>query len=143
MNINKFTQKSQEALAAAQGLAAQRGHQEVDVEHLALALVLQEQGFVGRVLETMNIQPVVVQSALEEALRKRPQVRGGGAELDKIAITQRLAKVLADAEALAGRMRDEYVSVEHLFAAALNEPESTDMGRASRECRLTGEAFMR
>ena len=142
MDINKFTQKSQEALSAAQGLAVQRGHQEVDVEHLALALVLQEQGFVGRVLERMNIQPVVVQSALEDVLKKRPQVRGGSTEMNKISITSRLAKVLADAEELAKRMRDEYVSVEHLFAAALREPASTAMGQVARECRLTEESFM-
>jgi len=142
MDINKFTQKSQEAISAAQSLAARRGHQEVDVEHLALALVLQEQGFVPRVLEKMNIQPGILQAALDEALKKRPQVRGAGASMERVAITQRLAKVLADAEALAQRLRDEYVSVEHLFAAALREPASTDMGRAARECRLSEEAFM-
>ncbi len=141
MNLNKFTQKSQDALSAAQGFAVQRGHQEVDVEHLALALVMQEQGFVGRVLERMNIQPLVVQSALEEVLKKRPQVRGGQ-DMNSIAITQRLAKTLADAEALAKRMRDEYVSVEHLFAVALHESESTGMGTVARECRLSEEAFM-
>lgn len=142
MDINKFTQKSQEALSDAQALAAREGHQEVDVEHLALALVQQEEGFVSRVLERMNIRPKVVGMALEEVLKKRPSVRGPGAEMGKITISQRAAKDLAGAEALAKRLRDEYVSVEHIFAELLTEPPSTGMGQAAQETGLTPEKFM-
>lgn len=142
MDINKFTQKSQEALNDAQALAVRDGHQEVDVEHLALALVQQEEGFVSRVLERMNIQPKVVAMALEEVLKKRPSVRGPGAEMGKITISQRAAKALTDAEALAKRLRDEYVSVEHIFAALLTEPPSTGMGQVAQETGLTPEKFM-
>ena len=76
MDINRFTEKSREALTTAQGLAAQYGHQEVDAEHLALALVNQEDGFVPRVLERVGVAPKALVTALEAVLKKRPSVRG-------------------------------------------------------------------
>ena len=79
MDINRFTEKSREALTTAQGLAAQYGHQEVDAEHLALALVNQEDGFVPRVLERVGVAPKALVTALEAVLKKRPSVRGPGA----------------------------------------------------------------
>ncbi len=142
MDINKFTRKSQEALSEAQAAAARQGHQEVDVEHLALALIRQQEGFVGRVLERMNIQPEVIAVLLEEVLKKRPSVSGPGVEMGKIAVSQRLAKALAEAAALARRLRDEYVSVEHIFAELLSESPSTGMGQAAKEASLTPEKFM-
>ena len=78
MDINRFTEKSREALTTAQGLAAQYGHQEVDAEHLALALVNQEDGFVPRVLERVGVAPKALVTALEAVLKKRPSVRGPG-----------------------------------------------------------------
>ncbi len=142
MDINKFTQKSQEALSDAQGLAARHGHQEVDAEHLALALIQQEEGFVDRVLHHIGVQPRVFAAALEESLKKRPSVRGPGAEIGKVTISQRLAKALANAEALARRLRDEYVSVEHIFAELLQEPASTGIGEAALQTGLTPDKFM-
>ena len=100
MDINRFTEKSREALATAQGLAAQYGHQEVDAEHLALALVNQEDGFVPRVLERAGVAPKALVTALEAVLKKRPSVRGPGAEMGTITISQRVAKAIANAEAL-------------------------------------------
>ena len=142
MDVNKLTQKSQEALSEAQRLSAQYGHQEVDVEHLALALTIQENGFVPRVLEQAKVHVKVVISALEEVLKKRPSVRGPGSEMGKITISQRLSKVIANAELLAKRLGDEYVSVEHLFAECLNEPESTGMGQVAKEIHLTSQRFI-
>ena len=77
MDINRFTEKSREALTTAQGLAAQYGHQEVDAEHLALALVNQEDGFVPRVLERVGVAPKALVTALEAVLKKRPSVPQG------------------------------------------------------------------
>lgn len=142
MDINRFTQKSQEALTSAQSIAAQYGHQEVDVEHLALALVTQEEGFVPRVLDRAGVAPRGMATALEAALKKRPSVRGPGAEMGKITISQRVNRVLSNAEALAKRLRDEYVSVEHLFAECLQEPPSSGMGQVLAETALTPEKFM-
>ena len=141
MDINRFTEKSREALSTAQGLAAQYGHQEVDAEHLALALVGQEDGFVPRVLERAGVSPKALITALEAALRKRPSVRGPGAEMGTIAISQRVAKALANAEALAKRLRDEYVSVEHIFAELLREPASTGFGQVAAEAGLSADKF--
>ena len=141
MDINRFTEKSREALSTAQGLAAQYGHQEVDAEHLALALAGQEDGFVPRVLERAGVSPKALVTALEAALRKRPSVRGPGAEMGTIAISQRVAKAIANAEALAKRLRDEYVSVEHIFAELLREPASTGLGQVAAEAGLSADKF--
>ena len=141
MDINRFTEKSREALATAQGLAAQYGHQEVDAEHLALALVNQEDGFVPRVLERAGVAPKALVTALEAVLKKRPSVRGPGAEMGTITISQRVAKAIANAEALAKRLRDEYVSVEHIFAELLREPASTGLGQVAADAGLSAEKF--
>nr|WP_294513153.1 ATP-dependent chaperone ClpB [uncultured Bilophila sp.] len=141
MDINRFTEKSREALTTAQGLAAQYGHQEVDAEHLALALVNQEDGFVPRVLERAGVAPKALVTALEAVLKKRPSVRGPGAEMGTITISQRVAKAIANAEALAKRLRDEYVSVEHIFAELLREPASTGLGQVAADAGLSAEKF--
>ena len=141
MDINRFTEKSREALTTAQGLAAQYGHQEVDAEHLALALVNQEDGFVLRVLERVGVAPKALVTALEAVLKKRPSVRGPGAEMGTITISQRVAKTIANAEALAKRLRDEYVSVEHIFAELLREPASTGLGQVAADAGLSADKF--
>ena len=141
MEINRFTEKSREALTTAQGLAAQYGHQEVDAEHLALALVNQEDGFVPRVLERVGVAPKALVTALEAVLKKRPSVRGPGAEMGTITISQRVAKAIANAEALAKRLRDEYVSVEHIFAELLREPASTGLGQVAADAGLSADKF--
>ena len=141
MDINRFTEKSREALTTAQGLAAQYGHQEVDAEHLALALVNQEDGFVPRVLERVGVAPKALVTALEAVLERRPSVRGPGAEMGTITISQRVAKAIANAEALAKRLRDEYVSVEHIFAELLREPASTGLGQVAADAGLSADKF--
>ena len=141
MDINRFTENSREALTTAQGLAAQYGHQEVDAEHLALALVNQEDGFVPRVLERVGVAPKALVTALEAVLKKRPSVRGPGAEMGTITISQRVAKAIANAEALAKRLRDEYVSVEHIFAELLREPASTGLGQVAADAGLSADKF--
>ena len=141
MDINRFTEKSREALTTAEGLAAQYGHREVYAEHLALALVNQEDGFVPRVLERVGVAPKALVTALEAVLKKRPSVRGPGAEMGTITISQRVAKAIANAEALAKRLRDEYVSVEHIFAELLREPASTGLGQVAADAGLSADKF--
>ena len=142
MDINKFTEKAREAVSEAQSLAAGMGHQETDVEHLALALTQQENGIVPRILDQMGVQPRAFAVAVEGALRKRPSVSGGGMDPTKIMITQRLAKVLGDAQNEAKRMKDEYVSVDHLFAALTDVPSSTPLGEVFKEYKITRSAFV-
>ena len=80
MNMNKLTQKSQEAFYDAQNSAIRHGHQEVDGEHLALALINQENGLIPKLLEKMNVPAVNISTALEMELRKRPRISGAGQE---------------------------------------------------------------
>ena len=143
MDINKFTEKAREAVTEAQTVAAGMGHQETDAEHLALALVQQENGIVPRILEHMGIQPRALAVALETSLRKRPSVSGGGMDPTKIMITPRLAKVLGEAQNEARRMKDEYVSVDHLFAALTDVEPSSPLGQAFKEYKITRAGFVK
>lgn len=143
MDLNKFTVKAQDALNDAQNLALGREHQEVDVEHLALALINQQEGLVPRIVERMGVQPGALAAALEQTLAKRPSVRGSGAEGRSIHITQRLAKALALAEELAKRLRDEYVSVEHIFAELIGPSPSGHFGDVCRHLGLDQEKFLK
>ncbi|MCB2154154.1 ATP-dependent chaperone ClpB [bacterium] len=124
MDINKLTQKSQEALAAAQSLAVERGHQEVDCEHLLLALMGQEEGLVPRLLARMDVQRDGLLNATEGVLDTRPRVSGPGMDPSSIRITQRLSKVLLSAEKEAKRLKDEYVSVEHLLMGLMDDDKA-------------------
>jgi ATP-dependent Clp protease ATP-binding subunit ClpB len=107
MDTGKFTEKAREGLAEAQALAARLGHQEVDVEHLALALVEQSAGLVPRTLEKMGVNPLAFAGALEEQLKKRPSLSGPGVEAGKFVVSQRLAKALAEAQKNARALKDE------------------------------------
>jgi len=139
MNIEKLTQKSQEALRDAQALATRRSHQAVDVEHLLVALLGQAQGLAPALLERAGTSVAALQEQLGRELAKLPQVAGPGAS-GQAYLTQRLAKVLARAETEAANLKDEYVSVEHLLLAMLEEPGAT--GRLLKQAGLTRERFM-
>ena len=141
MDINKFTDKAREAVTEAQSIAAGMGHQETDVEHLALALVRQENGIVPRILEQMGVQTRAFAVGMEEALRKRPSVSGPGMDPSKIMITQELGKVLSDAEKESRRMKDEYVSVDHLFLALTDVPQLSTLGNLLKEYGISRATF--
>ncbi len=145
MDISKFTEKARGAITEAQSLAAGFQHQESDVEHFALALVTQEKGIVPRILEHMGIQVRALEVALQNLLSKRPSVSGGatqGMDVNKIVITQRLAKALSEAESEAKRMKDDYVSVDHLFAALADLPTSSPLGMLWKEYNITKARFV-
>ncbi|HEB54004.1 MAG TPA: ATP-dependent chaperone ClpB [bacterium] len=119
MDTNKLTQKSQEALQHAQQTAVEFGHQQVDPKHLLLGLIEPDDGLVRRLLQKMNVPLDAVHGAVRAELGKQPKMSGPGYSPDKIFLTQELAQVLTAAEQRAEKMRDEYVSVEHLFLALL------------------------
>jgi ATP-dependent Clp protease ATP-binding subunit ClpB len=129
MDMNRLTQKTQEAIQSAQAHAVRRGHQEVDGEHLALALLTQREGLAPRLLARTDLRAEELAAELERELDRRPRLSGGGVEPGKVLITQRLQRLLLTAEAEAKRLKDEYVSVEHLLLALLDEGESTAAGR--------------
>ncbi|OLD52654.1 MAG: ATP-dependent chaperone ClpB [Chloroflexi bacterium 13_1_40CM_2_70_6] len=114
---NKLTEKSQEALVAAQQLARENGHAQVDVEHLAAALVDQSGGIVPSVLSALNIAAPQLRAALEGELRRAPKVSGNV----QVGASARLGRVLQQAQQEAKNLRDEYVSTEHLFLAMTDD----------------------
>ena len=114
---NKLTEKSQEALVVAQQLARENGHAQVDVEHLAAALVDQSGGIVPSVLSALNIAAPQLRAALEGELQRAPKVSGNV----QVGASARLGRVLQQAQQEAKNLRDEYVSTEHLFLAMTDD----------------------
>jgi len=142
MDPNRLTQKCQEAVHDAQSRAIRAGHQEVDVEHLLAALLDQPEGLLPRLLRKMEIPADAVRERLEQALAKRPQVSGPGARPGQIYVTQTLNQVLVAAEDEAKRLKDEYVSVEHLVLAILDAAGDTAAARALADAGVTRDAFL-
>lgn len=142
MDLNRFTQKSQEALQQAQSIAARVGHQQIDVEHLMSAFLSDAQGVLPRVLTKMDIDPQALAQGVDGLLAKLPRISGPGAEAGKIYVTQRLSKVMADAEEQAKRLKDEYVSVEHFVLALLAGESKGALGELFRQFNLTQPRFL-
>ena len=142
MDPNKLTQKSQEALHAAQTKALRYGHQEVDGEHLFLALLEQPEGLVPRLLNKMDIPVEQLKAEVEAELQKRPSISGPGTEAGKIYVTQRLNRLLMKAEEEAKRLKDEYVSVEHLILPLIDEGNGTSAGRILKSFNITTDRFL-
>jgi ATP-dependent Clp protease ATP-binding subunit ClpB len=137
MDLNKFTQKSQEAVAEAQQVAIRLGHQQVDVDHLFRALVGQEQGLVPRLLERAGYDVKAIAQALDTELGRLPRVSGPGAQPGQIYVTQRMNEVMLAALDLSKQMQDEYVSVEHVLLAILHTPGTGPAAAVLRPCALT------
>jgi ATP-dependent Clp protease ATP-binding subunit ClpB len=142
MDMNRLTQKSQEALHDAQTKALRFGHSEADGEHLLLALLDQGEGLVGPLLARAGADPDRLRETLEAELERRPRVTGPGAEPGKVYVTQRLSRLLDGADQEARRLKDEYVSVEHLLVALLDEGSASAAGRLLRDQGLTRDSFL-
>jgi len=140
MDLNRFTEKSQEALRNAQALATRRNHQSVDVEHLLAALCEETDGLTAALLSGSGIAPSAVRERAEQELNRIPQVSGPGAGTQQVYITQRLSRMLTQAEDAAKELKDEYVSVEHLLLAMLDD--SGSVGRLLKSLGMTRERFM-
>jgi ATP-dependent Clp protease ATP-binding subunit ClpB len=140
MDQNRLTQKSQEALQQAQSAAARFGHQEADAEHLLLALLDQDGGLVLRLLTQAGVEPGGLRRDIEAELARRPKVTGPGAPPGQAFLTQRLARLLDAAEREANRLKDDYVSVEHLVLGLL---ESGAAGRILAAHGVTRETFLK
>ena len=142
MDLKKFTEKSQQAVADAQTKALRMGHQQVDVEHMALALVEHEGGLAPRLLERAGVDVGRYTAELTDALSKRPSVSGPGADAAGLVATNRLQQLLIRAHDAAKRMKDEYVSVEHILCEIVSEPHSTAIGEINRRNGLTHEKVL-
>jgi ATP-dependent Clp protease ATP-binding subunit ClpB len=142
MDFSKFTTKSQEAVQAAQNKAIRYGHIEVDGEHLLLALLGQSDGLAPKLLQRMEVPVASVTERLERELEKKPRVSGPGAEPGKVYITQRMNRLFLKAGEEAGRLKDEYVSAEHLMLAFIEEGLGTPAGRILKDFNITRDAFL-
>jgi ATP-dependent Clp protease ATP-binding subunit ClpB len=136
MDMNRMTVKLQEALQSASALAMRRGHQGIDVEHLLLALLEQERGIAGSLFEQAGVSPAAVRQAADQALAKVAQVQGPGAAPGQIHLTPRLGAVLTKAEDQMKELRDEFISVEHVVLAMVEE------GGVFRRLNLTRERLL-
>jgi ATP-dependent Clp protease ATP-binding subunit ClpB len=139
---NRLTQKSQEALHDAQTKALRYGNTEVDGEHLLLALLEQPEGLVPRLIAAAGADPELVKRDVEADLARRPKVSGPGVAPGQISVTRRLSRILDEAEREAKRLKDDYVSVEHLVVAILDEGRDTAAGRALAAQGLTRNRFL-
>ncbi len=127
MDFNRFTEKLQESVKAAQSEAIRRGQQQVDVEHLLLALIEQEGGLAPSILLKTGVNLEALHRRLKQELDKLPQVSGPAAA-DQIYLTSRLQKMLTTAESEAKRLKDDYVSVEHVILAAADDKVLKESG---------------
>ncbi len=142
-NNEKLTRKSQEALQQASAIASEYNHQQVDIEHLLAALLKDSEGLINQLLRRMSIDINSLAKSVDDELSKLPRVTGSGVEQGKIYITQRLDRLLNRAEERAKSLKDEYISVEHLFLAMLNEGNNTPAGRIFARFGLNEEKFLK
>ncbi|NOS81706.1 MAG: ATP-dependent chaperone ClpB [Nitrospira sp.] len=121
MDMNRMTIKLQEALQTASSHAARRNHQGIDVEHLLLGFVDQESGLASSLLEQAGLSMPSVRQAVEQALAKLPQVQGAGASPGQLHVASRLSQILTKAEDEQRALKDDYLSVEHVILAMVQE----------------------
>ena len=136
MNINKFTQKSMEAVQNCEKIASDYGNQEIEQEHLLYSLLTLDDSLITKMIEKMEIDPQTFLNRVEELIEKRPKVQGG-----QPYVGQYLNKVLISAEDEMKVFSDEYVSVEHLFLAMIKHPSST-MKNLFKEFGITRDTFL-
>ena len=141
MDLNRLTEKAQDVIRGAQALAQRRGHAQIDVEHLAVALLSQDGGVAPRIVEKAGGKPASLVQRLEQALDRLPRVSGPGAPAGQVYIAPRVNEILTGAETEARRMKDEYVSVEHLLLALADLKDGT-VAEAFRAAGLTREKLL-
>ncbi|MDO9083539.1 MAG: Clp protease N-terminal domain-containing protein, partial [Humidesulfovibrio sp.] len=142
MDPSRLTQKSQAALAEAQNLAVRHGHQQIDTLHLLSALVTQDGGLAPQIINKCGLDAGnYAQAALAE-LSRLPSVSGPGAQPGQVHVTQAVNAVLVRADDSARRMQDEFVSVEHIFLALIDESPSTGPGKVNRQFGLTRDKVL-
>ena len=139
MNLNQFTQKSVEAVQAAQQMASARQNQQIEQEHLLLALLEQKEGLIPQLMQKAGVEPAALRQKLTAAVERLPQVSGSGA--GQMYLSRDLEQALNEAEKIAREMHDEYTSVEHLMLGLFEKTDDT-LCSLFREAGLTKEKFM-
>lgn len=138
MNFEKFTQNAQSAVMDCQNIGVQEGHQQLDGEHLHLALMLQQDGLIPKLISLMGANPVEIIKELQGEIERLPKVQGGN---DNMYSSRRLNQLLIQAEKIASDFKDEYTSVEHLYLALLEE-KNTPSSRIIRKYNITRDGFL-
>ena len=141
MNMNQFTQRSLAAIQGAQELAVEHGNQQIEQEHLLLALLTDEQGFIPQLLSAMGMTVPSFAAAVKAEVEKLPKVSGGGREADKVYVAQDVDRALKAAESAAQSMKDEYISVEHILLGLLDSANS-HLKELFRTYQVNREAVM-
>ena len=139
MNLNQFTHKSVEAVQAAQQMASARQNQQIEQEHLLLALLEQKEGLIPQLMQKAGVEPAALRQKLTAAVERLPQVSGSGA--GQMYLSRDLEQALNEAEKIAREMHDEYTSVEHLMLGLFEKTDDT-LRSLFREAGLTKEKFM-
>ena len=137
MNLQKFTQKSLEAIQNAQSMAVEYGNPQMDQQHLLVTLLTQDEGLIPQLMQKMNVNVNGLLQAAENEVKKLPRATGG-----QTYVSSDLEKTLTAAEKLAENMTDEYVSVEHIFMAMVNSPNAA-LKEIFRHYNITKEGFMK
>jgi ATP-dependent Clp protease ATP-binding subunit ClpB len=140
MDLNRFTEKLQEAVRSAQTLAVRYGHQQIDAEHLLASLLAQEGGLASSILGKAGLPVDLLSSRLERELERMPKVSGPAAGPDQVYVTSRLNRLLTASEDEARKLKDEYISVEHVLLALTDDTGAG--GRLLKEFGLTRERLM-
>ncbi len=138
MNLQKYTEKAQEAILAAQQRADREGHPEITPEHVLLTLIEQQGGIVPEILRKMNVDPATIASAVRAEIGRHPNVHGGS----QPALSARLRQVTNAAEAEAERLKDEFVSTEHVFIAIANEGGRSPAARILQQHGVTKDRIL-
>ena len=141
MTMNQFTQRSLAAIQGAQELAVEHGNQQIEQEHLMLALLTDEQGFIPQLLSAMGMTVPSFAAAVKAEVEKLPKVSGGGREADKVYVAQDVDRALKAAESAAQSMKDEYISVEHILLGLLDSANSR-LKELFRTYQVNREAVM-
>jgi len=139
MDLNRFTEKAQQAVMAAQRLAGEHSHGQIEPEHLLLALLRQPEGVVPQIMNRLGVDLAGLTGEVERTLLGKPKVYGATAQ---VGLSRDLARALEEAEKIAGRMRDEYVSTEHLLLALLG-PHGAEAARTLAAHGVSEDAVLR
>ena len=138
MNAERLTQKSAEAIRSAQQIAQEYGNPQIEQVHLLWALLQDSEGLIPQLLSGMGVTVPSLEAAVKNLLERQPRVSSSGHEAGKIYISAETEKALNRAEKIAGEMKDEYTSVEHLFLGLL-ETAGRELGSIFSEYRITKE----
>ncbi len=138
MNMEKMTEKAQGAIIDCQKIGLEEGHQQIDVEHLHMALMMQQEGLIPKLLNYMSVNNGALIGDLQAELSRLPKVQGGG---DSMYAGRRLNELMMRAEKIAGEFKDDFISVEHLYLAMLEE-KNTPSAKLFKKYSITKEGFL-